>query len=74
MTSQEIILAFLATAASVSILKPIAKVLKWVDKPGGRKHHVKVTPIIGGPAMLWGSLRGVWGFSRALKARSLPHA
>ena len=58
MTSQEIILAFLATAASVSILKPIAKVLKWVDKPGGRKHHVKVTPIIGGPAMLLGFFAG----------------
>jgi UDP-GlcNAc:undecaprenyl-phosphate GlcNAc-1-phosphate transferase len=61
MDSQPLILAFLATAASVSILRPLAKALGWVDKPGGRKHHVKITPIIGGPAMLLGFFAGgVW--------------
>ena len=58
MDSQPLILAFLATAASVSILRPLAKALGWVDKPGGRKHHVKITPIIGGPAMLLGFFAG----------------
>lgn len=58
MESQNLILAFLATAASVSVLRPLAKFLGWVDKPGGRKQHVKVTPIIGGPAMLLGLFAG----------------
>ena len=58
MDSQPLILAFLATAASVSILRPLAKALGWVDKPGGRKHHVKITPIIGGPAMMLGLFAG----------------
>lgn len=58
MGSQPLIMAFLATAASVSILRPIAKALGWVDKPGGRKHHVKATPVIGGPAMLLGFFAG----------------
>ena len=56
--SQNLILAFLATAASVSVLRPLAKFLGWVDKPGGRKHHVKITPVIGGPAMLAGLFAG----------------
>jgi len=56
--SQPLILAFLATAASISILRPLAKALGWVDKPGGRKHHVKITPIIGGPAMMLGLFAG----------------
>ena len=58
MDSQNLILAFLATAASVSVLRPLAKFLGWVDKPGGRKHHVKITPVIGGPAMLTGLFAG----------------
>lgn len=58
MDSQNFILAFLATAASVSLLRPLAKLLGWVDKPGGRKQHVKITPVIGGPAMLLGFFAG----------------
>ena len=58
MEFQELILAFLATAASVSVLRPLAKYLGWVDKPGGRKRHAKITPVIGGPAMLLGLFAG----------------
>ena len=53
-----LILAFLATAAAVPFLRAPAKALGWVDRPGGRKKHHKITPLTGGPAMAVGFAAG----------------
>lgn len=53
-----LILAFLATAAAVPFLRAPAKALGWVDRPGGRKKHHKITPLTGGPAMAIGLAAG----------------
>ena len=54
-----LILAFLATAAAVPFLRHPAKAFGWVDRPGGRKKHHKITPLTGGPAMALGLLAGL---------------
>ena len=43
--------AFIAAFVVVRILKPIAHYVELVDKPGGRKHHEGVVPLIGGIAI-----------------------
>lgn len=48
--------AFLLTLAVILLLAPLARKHGWVDKPGGRKTHAVPTPVIGGLAMVLGSL------------------
>lgn len=43
--------AFITAFAVVRVLKPIAHYIELVDKPGGRKHHEGVVPLIGGIAI-----------------------
>jgi len=46
--------AFAITVIIVKALKPLAYVIDLVDKPGGRKHHDGVIPLIGGIAIFGG--------------------
>jgi UDP-GlcNAc:undecaprenyl-phosphate GlcNAc-1-phosphate transferase len=48
--------AFLISVFLMVALRPLAKALGWVDKPGGRKTHVGEVPVIGGLAMYAGLL------------------
>ena len=48
------LVAFVVTVVFISILRPIAKVVGLVDKPGGRKTHEGDVPIVGGMAMFAG--------------------
>lgn len=43
--------SFVVAFAVVRMLKPIAYLVDLVDKPGGRKHHEGVIPLIGGIAI-----------------------
>ncbi|WP_188151616.1 undecaprenyl/decaprenyl-phosphate alpha-N-acetylglucosaminyl 1-phosphate transferase [Teredinibacter waterburyi] len=43
--------SFLLSFGAVKILQPIARVLELVDRPGGRKQHLGVIPLIGGLAI-----------------------
>ncbi len=46
--------AFFITLIFILVLKQPAQRWEWVDKPGQRKHHMGVVPLIGGVAMLFG--------------------
>jgi UDP-GlcNAc:undecaprenyl-phosphate GlcNAc-1-phosphate transferase len=46
--------AFAITFAIIKALKPVAYFIDLVDKPGGRKHHDGVIPLIGGIAIYGG--------------------
>ncbi len=46
--------AFAITFIIVKALKPVAYLIDLVDKPGGRKHHDGVIPLIGGIAIFGG--------------------
>jgi UDP-GlcNAc:undecaprenyl-phosphate GlcNAc-1-phosphate transferase len=46
--------AFAITFIIVKALKPLAYIIDLVDKPGGRKHHDGVIPLIGGIAIFGG--------------------
>ncbi len=48
--------AFLITAVLLLVLRPLASSVGLVDRPGGRKTHNGVVPVIGGIAMLGGLL------------------
>ena len=48
------IVAFIVTIVFLSALRPIAKAIGLVDKPGGRKTHDGHVPIVGGMAMFAG--------------------
>lgn len=50
------ITVFVATILLVVTLQPVARLLGWVDKPGGRKIHAVPTPLIGGLAIVLGAL------------------
>jgi UDP-GlcNAc:undecaprenyl-phosphate GlcNAc-1-phosphate transferase len=50
------LIAFALTLGVVMLLSPLARRLGWVDRPGGRKTHAVATPVIGGLAMLLGSI------------------
>lgn len=49
-----VILGFVITVVFMSLLRPIAKAVGLVDKPGGRKTHVGEIPIVGGMAIFVG--------------------
>ncbi len=46
--------AFLITVAAVKVIRPFAVAVGLVDKPGGRKQHEGVIPLIGGLAIFAG--------------------
>lgn len=48
--------AFAATILVILILRPLAQRFGLVDHPGGRKRHATATPLVGGAAMLVGSV------------------
>src|SRR5690349_16650615 len=47
---------FVLTLLALHLMGPIAREAGWVDRPGGRKTHRDPTPVIGGLAILVGSL------------------
>ena len=48
--------AFAVTVAFMFALRPVAHSIGLVDRPGGRKSHVGIVPIVGGIAMFVGVL------------------
>ena len=53
-------IAFLVTLISILLLRPAARKLRLVDTPGGRKAHVKETPLIGGLGIYLGLASGIF--------------
>lgn len=53
------IVAFTVTVAFMFALRPLAKRINLVDRPGGRKAHIGDVPIIGGIAMFVGVFSGL---------------
>lgn len=51
--------AFSITVAFMFALRPVARSVRLIDKPGGRKSHIGDVPIIGGIAMLAGVFGGL---------------
>ena len=51
--------AFAVTTVLMFVLRPLAKSIGLVDRPGGRKSHVGEVPIIGGLAMFIGLFAGL---------------
>lgn len=51
-------IALIATVLSMLALRPVAKAVGLVDKPGGRKFHKQDVPVIGGLAMYLGLALG----------------
>lgn len=49
-----LLVAFLITFGMVKLLQPFAYLIELVDKPGGRKQHDGVIPLIGGLAVFSG--------------------
>jgi len=49
-----IFVAFFVTLLFIAALRPLARSIRLVDKPGGRKRHVGEIPVIGGIAMFLG--------------------
>lgn len=49
-----LIVSFVVTFGMVKLLQPLAYMVELVDKPGGRKHHDGVIPLIGGIAVFLG--------------------
>lgn len=54
-----IVVAFFVTLLFIAALRPLAKTIRLVDLPGGRKRHVGEVPVIGGIAMFLGLLTGM---------------
>lgn len=50
------VVAFFVTLIFMFLLRPVAAAIGLVDRPGGRKVHVGVVPVIGGIAMYLGLL------------------
>jgi UDP-GlcNAc:undecaprenyl-phosphate GlcNAc-1-phosphate transferase len=48
------VIAFLVTVLSIVVLRPVAEAIGLVDRPGGRKLHEGVVPLIGGVCMFLG--------------------
>lgn len=49
-----LLVAFVITFGMVKVLQPLAYLIELVDKPGGRKQHDGVIPLIGGLAVFAG--------------------
>lgn len=54
-----LVAALTATVALVLLLRPVARSLDFVDRPGGRKQHSGEVPVIGGLAMFVGLVLGL---------------
>lgn len=50
------LIAFLVTALFVLALRPVAFAVGLIDRPGGRKNHVGIVPVIGGISMYLGMI------------------
>lgn len=48
------VIAFLVTTTLLLVLRPLADAIGLVDRPGGRKTHSGVIPVVGGIAMFGG--------------------
>jgi UDP-GlcNAc:undecaprenyl-phosphate GlcNAc-1-phosphate transferase len=48
------LIAFLITAAFILALRPVAYAIGLVDRPGGRKGHQGIVPVVGGICMFLG--------------------
>ncbi|MEO1246003.1 MAG: MraY family glycosyltransferase [Pseudomonadota bacterium] len=55
----EITVALAVTVGFMFALRPVAKSVRLIDRPGGRKSHVGVVPVIGGLAMFGGLFAGL---------------
>jgi UDP-GlcNAc:undecaprenyl-phosphate GlcNAc-1-phosphate transferase len=53
------IAALFATVLLVLLLRPVARTLDLVDRPGGRKQHSGIVPVVGGLAMFMGLAFGL---------------
>lgn len=51
--------ALVVTLAAMTALRPVAFMIDLVDRPGGRKMHSGVVPVVGGLAMLIGVVLGL---------------
>jgi UDP-GlcNAc:undecaprenyl-phosphate GlcNAc-1-phosphate transferase len=49
-----ILVAFVVTVVILTSIRPVARAIGLVDRPGGRKNHVGDVPIVGGVAMFAG--------------------
>lgn len=58
MKASLVLLPLLVTVVFMFALRPLARNIGLIDKPGGRKNHEGEVPIIGGLAMLGGLLIG----------------
>jgi UDP-GlcNAc:undecaprenyl-phosphate GlcNAc-1-phosphate transferase len=56
------LLGFLATFVAIVVLAPIARRIRWVDSPGGRKMHTGDVPLTGGAAIVIGVAMSVSQF------------
>lgn len=54
-----VLAAFAMTIMAIMTLRPVAVVIKLVDRPGGRKTHHGHVPIVGGLAMFLGGIVGI---------------
>ena len=54
-----LMVAFAVSSAFMIALRPVAKSIGLIDRPGGRKEHVGDVPIIGGMAMFGGAIAGL---------------
>ena len=61
-------ISFVVTTGFVFALRPVARSVRLVDQPGGRKSHVGIVPIVGGIAMFCGLFAGL-----SLVAAELPN-
>lgn len=61
-------LAFCATGALIVVLEPLARRLRLLDIPGGRKAHARATPVIGGIAIFGGFALAILGLHNDLQA------
>jgi UDP-GlcNAc:undecaprenyl-phosphate GlcNAc-1-phosphate transferase len=53
------VIAFAVTVIFMFALRPVAKSVHLIDRPGGRKFHIGDVPIIGGLAMFAGVVAGL---------------
>jgi UDP-GlcNAc:undecaprenyl-phosphate GlcNAc-1-phosphate transferase len=53
------VVAFAVTTSFMFALRPVARSVGLVDRPGGRKSHIGEVPIIGGIAMFLGMFTGI---------------
>lgn len=58
--------AFVLTVAAIFAMRPLASAIDLVDKPGGRKRHRGIVPVVGGIGILLGTLYGLSSYHGVL--------